>query len=409
MKFQQIVENKKEYLDFLMLTDPQENMIDRYLDSGEMYALYDDGELCTVAVVSAWEDRTCEIRNLVTTDGHKGQGYTRAMVYFLSERYRKTCDIMYVNALNYSERVRVFGRCGFTYSHTLEHYISDHYREPIRMEGENIEDLVCMTRSLHDDPDTGQVVDLALNAGRILLKSGGEIFRVAETMERICRRFHVEHVDTFVLSHGIFISAGKEGEDLLTRVKDVPLSGANLEAVDLVNDLSRRIAVGMTGLEDAKEELEEIDRMPPARDSYRIFSAGIGSACFGYLLGAGFSDSVCAFVIASVLYVWVLFAAKHRLSKIVVNMFGGMLITVLVVLVQMALPLPVKLDGIIIASILPLVPGLAFVNSIRDIADGDFLSGTVRMIDSLLVFVYIAIGVGLALSLFGSRIGGAGL
>ena len=50
---------------------------------------------------------------------------------------------------------------------------------------------------------------------------------------------------------------------------------------------------------------------------------------------------------------------------------------------------PLQRDGIIIASIMPLVPGMGFVNAIRDIADSDFLSGTVRMIDALLVFVYI--------------------
>ena len=72
------------------------------------------------------------------------------------------------------------------------------------------------------------------------------------------------------------------------------------------------------------------------------------------------------------------------------------------------IPLPggVKLDGMIIGSIMPLVPGLAFVNAIRDIADSDFLSGTVRMIDALLVFVYIAVGVGVTLSAYNTMGGG---
>ena len=51
-------------------------------------------------------------------------------------------------------------------------------------------------------------------------------------------------------------------------------------------------------------------------------------------------------------------------------------------------------------------PGVAFVNAIRDIADSDFLSGTVRMIDAILVFVYIAIGVGFTLSVYNNMIGG---
>lgn len=64
------------------------------------------------------------------------------------------------------------------------------------------------------------------------------------------------------------------------------------------------------------------------------------------------------------------------------------------------------MEGMIIGSIMPLVPGVAFVNAIRDIADSDFLSGTVRMIDAILVFVYIAIGVGFTLSVYNNMIGG---
>ncbi len=43
---------------------------------------------------------------------------------------------------------------------------------------------------------------------------------------------------------------------------------------------------------------------------------------------------------------------------------------------------------------MPLVPGVPFTNAIRDIADGDYISGSVRMLDALLIFFCIAIGVG---------------
>ena len=65
-----------------------------------------------------------------------------------------------------------------------------------------------------------------------------------------------------------------------------------------------------------------------------------------------------------------------------------------------------RIDGMVIGSIMPLVPGLAFVNAIRDIADSDFLSGTVRMIDAILVFVYIAVGMGLTFSIYNNMLGG---
>lgn len=138
-----------------------------------------------------------------------------------------------------------------------------------------------------------------------------------------------------------------------------------------------------------------------------MFAAGVGSAAFGYLLGANLQESLAAFFIGCLLYVWVLFGKRMNMSKIIVNMVGGALITALAIL---AVHIPFlgisRLDGMIIGAIMPLVPGLAFTNAIREIADSDFLSGTVRMIDALLVFVYIAVGVGTTLSIYNSFTGG---
>ena len=38
-----IRERKKDFLELLLLADEQENMIDLYLDRGELFALYDGG------------------------------------------------------------------------------------------------------------------------------------------------------------------------------------------------------------------------------------------------------------------------------------------------------------------------------------------------------------------------------
>ena len=59
-----------------------------------------------------------------------------------------------------------------------------------------------------------------------------------------------------------------------------------------------------------------------------------------------------------------------------------------------------NLNFMMIGTIMPLVPGVAFTNSIRDVADGDYISGSVRMLDALLVFFCIAIGVGIGFPLF---------
>lgn len=43
MIIKQVFDDKKKYLDLLLLADEQEDMVDKYLDCGEMFILYDDG------------------------------------------------------------------------------------------------------------------------------------------------------------------------------------------------------------------------------------------------------------------------------------------------------------------------------------------------------------------------------
>ena len=65
------------------------------------------------------------------------------------------------------------------------------------------------------------------------------------------------------------------------------------------------------------------------------------------------------------------------------------------------------LNYMIIGSIMPLIPGVAFTNAIRDMADEDYISGSVRMLDALLCFLCIAIGVGIGITILGQIDGGA--
>ncbi|MEZ3488030.1 MAG: GNAT family N-acetyltransferase [Lachnospiraceae bacterium] len=401
MKIQQIRRDKEEYIDMLLMADPQKDMIETYLDQSEVFILVNGGDVCGICAIEPMKNRKCELRNIVIREEDRGKGYARYMIRYLCEYYGNQCDTMYAGMCNCRKTIEFFEKCGFTNSHIAANFYLEHYREPVWQDGVRMTDKVYMKKQLDSEISVKKVVDLALEAGRILLKNGAEIFRVDETIVRICNRFHVKYVDTFILSHAIFVSAENGMEEAYTKVKQVPLSSSHLGIVAEVNELSREIVEGLVSIEEAEERLRRIDRIPDKKGYFQVFAAGLGSGSFGYLLGASALESLIAFLIGCLLYVWVLTAKKHGMSKMIVNIVGGVIITALALL-ACHLPIPghVKLDGMIIGSIMPLVPGLAFVNAIRDIADSDFLSGTVRMIDALLVFVYIAVGVGITLSIY---------
>ena len=65
MRIIEVKEDKKQYLDLLLLADEQENMIDRYLDKGKMYVLDDNGIKCECIVTDEGND-VLEIKNIAT-------------------------------------------------------------------------------------------------------------------------------------------------------------------------------------------------------------------------------------------------------------------------------------------------------------------------------------------------------
>lgn len=410
MEIQQVTLQKNAYMDLLLQSDPREERIKEYLDSGDMFALYDENsEVKSVCVVCPAGNGRCELKNIVTEEGARGKGYGSALLHYVCEAYSFNYDIMYAGMGNAEQQCRFFTRCGFIHSHIEPEFYKKNYDRQIWTEGIRQTDRFVMKKDLKTEPDPKRVLDLALEAGRILLKNGGEIFRVEETIRYICGRFFVKDVDIFTLSHAIIVSIKIGDGDTYTRVKHIPLSSSHLGIVAEVNALSREIAAGRVGIDEGFRRLREIEKLPPTRWYMQILASGMGSGCFGFLLGAGLRDSLAAFVIGCLLYVWVLLSKRFHMSRIIVNIAGGALITALALTLRHFLPGILKLDSMIIGSIMPLVPGLAFTNAIRDIADSDFLSGTVRMIDALLVFVYIAIGVGITLGAYAELMGGGGI
>ncbi len=254
-----------------------------------------------------------------------------------------------------------------------------------------------------------EVLDVAFEAGHILLESGAEIFRVEETMRRISRYFGVDegHKEFFVLANGLF-ATGKTERGHYAKVVQSRVSSARLSRVVAINQLSRQIEQGRYTLPEVKEELRRIKNIPEPPKFLLIFSAGVGSAAFCCMFGGGLSDCVAAFMAGLILYTFVVFVSEGRMSKISGNLIGGMIVTVVCLLFQ-KLGLGRDLSHMIIGGIIPLVPGMAFTNGIRDIADGDYISGAVRLLDALLVFMCIAVGVGMVFTVYRHLWGGVPL
>ncbi len=250
-----------------------------------------------------------------------------------------------------------------------------------------------------EDP-TGEVLELATRAGHILLENGAEISRVEETMERISTHFNVDHKSFFVLSNGIFTTGRHFAE-----VEYIPFKGTQLDKVVEVNQLSRDIEAGKLDLHQASQRMDQISRLPGKPFWEQLLGASVGSAGFCIIFGGSLFDAAVSFIAGLLLYFFILTVGARHLTKLFCNICGGAVASLVCLLCYQA-GLGDNLSHMIIGAIIPLIPGVSFTNGIRDIAGGDYIAGTTRLLDALMVFFSIALGVSLVLLIDG-RIQGA--
>lgn len=242
------------------------------------------------------------------------------------------------------------------------------------------------------------VLEVASEAGHILLENGAEISRVEDTMERISSHYGVHTGHFFVLSNGIFTTSSS---NKYANVEFIPIRGIQLSKVVEVNRLSYRIAADKVSLTQARAELDAIRDEPMKPDWEQIVGSAFGAAGFCAVFGGGFMDCAAAFVVGTLLYLFLLFVSSRYLSKIVGGICNSLVATLLC-LASYRLGFGSSLSNIIIGAIMPLIPGVPFVNGVRDLADSDYIAGTTRLTDAMLGFFCIALGVGTSFVLDGS-------
>ncbi|MBN2484337.1 MAG: GNAT family N-acetyltransferase [Bacteroidales bacterium] len=147
MRIEKIVKNKKQYLDLLLLADEQEDMIDKYLESGEMFVLFDD-DLKTVCVVVAINKETCELKNIATYKKYRGKGYARVLIKYVSDYFKNNFKTMLVGTGETPTILSFYKSCGFEKSHIIKNFFIDNYDHPMYEDGIQLVDMVYLRKKL---------------------------------------------------------------------------------------------------------------------------------------------------------------------------------------------------------------------------------------------------------------------
>ncbi|MEN1761635.1 GNAT family N-acetyltransferase [Anoxynatronum sibiricum] len=146
-----IKENKKRFLDLLLLADEQESMIDKYIERGELFALY-DGDLKCICVITREDKDTCELKNIATYEKYQGKGYGSRLIKYICEHYEDKCKSIIVGTGDSPWIISFYERCGFVLSHRVKDFFIDNYEHPMFDNGIRLVDMVYLRKNFeaHD-------------------------------------------------------------------------------------------------------------------------------------------------------------------------------------------------------------------------------------------------------------------
>ncbi len=249
-----------------------------------------------------------------------------------------------------------------------------------------------------------KLLDLATDLGYELAMSGAETFRVEESISRVLKAYDIE-AEVFVIPNCMHISIEPVMGRPLTRMRRIGIHGNDLDAVEKLSGLSRRICTERPAPEIASKWLQ--DTLAQKRQyplPWYLLGNFLGAFGFSFLFGGSLTDALCAGGCGILVGL-----INKFMDKLGVNQFFRIITAAFVMAVPAyalgsagLLPNP---DAAVIGSLMILVPGLLFTNAMRDIIYGDTNSGINRVVQVLLIAMAIALGTAAAWNMTTSLLG----
>ena len=245
-----------------------------------------------------------------------------------------------------------------------------------------------------------ELLNIATSIGKRMMECGAEIYRVEESILRMCQAYGLPQVDVFAIPTSIVVTIGTEDGRFLTRTKRVYTRGNDLDKLDQFNDLCRHICKEKMSYEQARTKADAIEHRPTYSLWGKMFAHMLASVAFCFFFGGNAQDATVSATIGAMI-----FFLSRTINLLEPNPFLNTLISSAVSACMafgaVQIGWGINMDKIIIGPLMLLVPGITITNSMRDIIAGDFLTGWTKVVEAFLMAAGIALGTMVPLSLLG--------
>lgn len=245
-----------------------------------------------------------------------------------------------------------------------------------------------------------KVFHLIMDMGELLLQSGAEVNRVEDTVRRMGAAYGFQRVDVFSITSSIMASAHGDGGTVYSQNRRVLHYANDMNKIEKINYLSRRACRNPLAEEALEEEIQKIRALKSYKEWIQFLNYGLVAGSFTVFFRGTAMDGLVSFLCGLILRLVLRLGRRLGLKTIVLNFFTSVVVGVSTV-GFMAVGLGDQLDQIIIGNIMLLIPGVLLTTSLRDMINGDLVTGIMGLGDAILRSLAISFGFALAMTWIG--------
>ena len=235
----------------------------------------------------------------------------------------------------------------------------------------------------------------ALDAGELLLTYGAEVSRVEDTIQRLEHVCGFDLVDVFTITSSIVATVRLPDGGSITQSR-IKARVTNLGRVAKINALSRRFCAGALTLAEFRTALQVIrdERPTPAWQELLLYM--VISFSLSIFFGGNLADGIAASLSGMVLFAMIRMSTTLQMNSLLQTAICSA-VTALAVLLLVRAGIGVHPDKIMIGNIMLVIPGIQLTTSLRDMINGDTISGLLNLSEAVLKAISVALGFSLVL------------
>ena len=256
--------------------------------------------------------------------------------------------------------------------------------------------------------DYNRIMQEILNIGEELLKSGAEIFRVEDSLYRMCRSYGFVRSDVYASQINIQMTVETPEGEIITQIRYIEMTSLiMINWISLITCPDMFVPI-LRNRQRFMNVMKKIAKSKVLAFPLMVLAQIVSGTSFAIFFGGGRNDAIVAVFASAAMALTGYWIGKQEKNPMIYNLVLAF-VTEMVILLAEKMGIAIHSDRIMIGIVMVLISTLGVINGLRDVVQRNFTSGALEIMNSVLGALGIAFGIALAMKMLhgGGNAGGA--